>query len=280
MFIIGKSSSIERPDFWPLRFANFIPSRQCVWKRGETVAPAVLRSSNWGEINDFGQIVGDSETAALDPNGEDICGFGTHLTCRPFLWEFPKMRALPTLGGNNGQASAINNRGQIVGFAENGALDSTCPVGTTNNRVALPVMWEKGTAKPLPLVTNDTDGDAFWINDQGQAVGYSGNCTTALHGVSWKTTLSPRFLTSEMALSHRALTTGAKLLGKSAALMAQPSLPRFGRMAQTAQSQTSALRREMLPPSPPASTTGAKWWEARWTPSSTGPMPSSGRTTC
>ncbi|MGB0012968.1 MAG: hypothetical protein WBQ03_15270, partial [Candidatus Sulfotelmatobacter sp.] len=40
---------------------------------------------NWGEINDFGQIVGDSETAVLDPNGEDICGFGTHLTCRPFL---------------------------------------------------------------------------------------------------------------------------------------------------------------------------------------------------
>jgi probable HAF family extracellular repeat protein len=96
------------------------------------------------------------------------------------------MRALPTLGGNNGQASSINNRGQIVGFAENGALDTTCPANTTNNRVALPVMWERGTVKPLPLVSLDTDGDAFWINDLGQAVGYSGNCTTALHGVSWK----------------------------------------------------------------------------------------------
>jgi probable HAF family extracellular repeat protein len=143
-------------------------------------------SSNWGEINDFGQIVGFSETAVPDPNGEDICGFGTHLTCRPFLSQFLRMSALPTVGGNNGQASAINNRGQIVGFAENGALDSTCPANTTNNRVALPVMWEKGTAKPLPLVSLDTDGDAFWINDLGQAVGYSGNCTTALHGVSWK----------------------------------------------------------------------------------------------
>src|SRR5580765_1222612 len=37
---------------------------------------------NWGEINDFGQVVGDSETSVPDPNGEDICGFGTHLTCR------------------------------------------------------------------------------------------------------------------------------------------------------------------------------------------------------
>jgi len=39
----------------------------------------------WGEINDRGQVVGDSETAVLDPNGEDVCGFGTHLTCRPFF---------------------------------------------------------------------------------------------------------------------------------------------------------------------------------------------------
>jgi len=147
---------------------------------------------NWGEINDFGQIVGYSETAVPDPNGEDICGFGTHLTCQPFLWQFLQMSALPTLGGNNGQASAINDGGQIVGFAENGALDTTCPPGTTNNRIALPVMWERGTAKALPLVGNDTDGDAFWINDQGQAVGYSGNCTTAIHGVSWENgTVSP-----------------------------------------------------------------------------------------
>ena len=59
---------------------------------------------NRGEINDFAQIVGYSETAVLDPNGEDICGFGTHLTCRPFLWQFFHMSALPTLGGDNGQA--------------------------------------------------------------------------------------------------------------------------------------------------------------------------------
>jgi probable HAF family extracellular repeat protein len=143
-------------------------------------------SSNWGEINDFGEVVGFSETAALDPNGEDICGFGTHRTCRPFLSQLLHMRALPTLGGNNGQASSINIRGQIVGFAENGALDPTCLAGTTNNRIALPALWEKGTVNALPLVSLDTDGVAMWINDLGQAVGYSGNCTTAVHGASWK----------------------------------------------------------------------------------------------
>jgi len=142
---------------------------------------------NWGEINNFGQVVGFSETANPDPNGEDICGFGTHLTCRPFLWQFFHMRALPTLGGNNGEASAINRRGQIVGMAENGIVDSSCPSGTTNNRTQLPVLWENGRAHALPTVDGDPDGFAYWINDHGQAVGDSGTCGGAtIHAVSWE----------------------------------------------------------------------------------------------
>jgi hypothetical protein len=105
-----------------------------------------------GEINDRGEAVGYSETSVLDPDGEDVCGFGTGLTCRPFLWRKGQMRALPTLGGNNGQASAMNNRGQITGFAENGTLDSTCPPGATNNRIILPTLWEKGKPQPLSTV--------------------------------------------------------------------------------------------------------------------------------
>jgi probable HAF family extracellular repeat protein len=143
---------------------------------------------NWGQINDFGQIVGYSETDVPDPNGEDICGFGTHLTCRPFLWQFFHMSALPTLGGNNGQASGINNRGQIAGFAENGEVDSTCPPGTTNNRIDLGALWENGKSKPqaLPPVGSDPDSIAYGINDRGQAVGYSGTCTAANHAVVWE----------------------------------------------------------------------------------------------
>jgi probable HAF family extracellular repeat protein len=163
---------------------------------------------NWGQINDFAQIVGYSETAVPDPNGEDICGFGTHLTCRPFLWQFFHMSALRTLGGNNGQASAINNRGEIAGFAENGAVDSTCPPAPfPRNRIQLPVLWENGKAqaRALPTVDGDPDGDAFWINDKGQAVGDSGNCTqTILHAVSWENgnaTPLPDFETGAIAYS-------------------------------------------------------------------------------
>jgi len=141
---------------------------------------------NWGEINNRGQIVGYSETAVLDPNGEDVCTFGTHKTCRPFLWEFFHISALRTLGGNNGQASAINNRGQIVGFAEDGSVDSSCAPNKTNNRTQLPVLWENGKAKPKALPTgNDPSGNALWINDNGQIVGFTGSCAATNHAAVW-----------------------------------------------------------------------------------------------
>jgi probable HAF family extracellular repeat protein len=144
---------------------------------------------NWGGINDRGDAVGMSETADLDPNGEDICGFGTHLTCVPFLWRTGHMSPLPTVGGSNGQASAINNRGEVVGFAETADADPTCPPAP----IEVPVLWENGggghhhhQAHPLPLIDTDPDGFALGINDHGQAVGYSGNCVAATHAVTWK----------------------------------------------------------------------------------------------
>ena len=143
-------------------------------------------SINWNGINDAGEAVGMSETTVPDPNGEDLCLFGTHLTCLPFVWKNGVMSALPTVGGNNGQASAINNRGQVAGYAENGAVDPTCTSGIINNRVDLPVVWTKGKAQALPRIGKDPDGVAWGINNQGQAVGYSGTCTVANHAVVWE----------------------------------------------------------------------------------------------
>jgi len=143
-------------------------------------------SINWNGINDPGEAVGMSETSVLDPNGEDVCGFGTHLTCLPFLWQNGVMSVLPTVGGNNGQASAINNRGQVAGYAENGSADSTCLPDTENFMIDLPVVWTKGVAKALPTIGTDKDGQALGINDQGVAVGYSGTCIAVNEAVVWQ----------------------------------------------------------------------------------------------
>jgi uncharacterized membrane protein len=77
--------------------------------------------------NEGFQSAGEAETSTPDPNGEDFCGFGTHLTCLPFLWQDGAMIQLPTLGGNNGVAMAISNRGEVAGFAENSTPDPGCP---------------------------------------------------------------------------------------------------------------------------------------------------------
>jgi probable HAF family extracellular repeat protein len=156
-------------------------------------------SINWNGINDSSESVGMSETSVPDPNGEDVCGFGTHLICLPFLWQNGVMSALPTAGGNNGQASAINNKGQVAGYAENGAVDSTCPPGMANNRIDLPVLWQKvkgkAQAQVLPPYGTDPDGVAYGINNQGQAVGYSGTCTAVNHGVVWENNVATSLAT-------------------------------------------------------------------------------------
>jgi probable HAF family extracellular repeat protein len=124
--------------------------------------------------NDGFQSAGEAETSTPDPNGEDFCGFGTHLTCLPFLWQNGEMIQLPTLGGNNGVAWAINNRGELAGFAENSTPDPGCPAPQVLH--FMPAVWEKGVIHKLPTVGGDPDGVAQQINDNGQIVGGSGIC--------------------------------------------------------------------------------------------------------
>jgi probable HAF family extracellular repeat protein len=137
--------------------------------------------------NERGEVAGASDTTIADPNGEDFCGFGTHLICLPFVWRKGSLTALPTLGGYNGIALEINNRGQVTGTAENATQDPNC---TAFALEAKPVIWEKGNITELSTVPGDLDGFAQGINDRGQAVGISTNCPSELfvfpsHAVLW-----------------------------------------------------------------------------------------------
>lgn len=127
-------------------------------------------------LNDSGQAAGEAENSVSDPNGEDFCGFGTHVTCLPFVWAHDVTTPLPTLGGNNGEATFINDLGQVSGYAETSIPDTHCPLPQVLH--FKPVYWENGRVHRLPTFRGDPDGIAISINDRGQAVGASGTCTT------------------------------------------------------------------------------------------------------
>lgn len=153
----------------------------------------------WPVKNVIGVISGISQTDTPDPNQEKwSCGFffsgpyATGNTCRGFVWEFGSMRALPTLGGNNGFATGTNNWRQTVGWAENAVFDSACVL--PQKLQFRPVVWGPGRdqIRELPLLGDDTSGSATAINDRGQVIGISGICdqafgrSTAKHAVLWE----------------------------------------------------------------------------------------------
>jgi uncharacterized membrane protein len=101
------------------------------------------------------------------------------------------MRALPTLGGNNGFAAGANNYNEVVGWSENTCHDSLCvPPQVLQFR---PVIYgpHANQIRELPLFPGDTSGAATVINDRHVAAGISGICDqavgryTAKHAVVW-----------------------------------------------------------------------------------------------
>jgi len=164
-----------------------------LWRKGVLIDLGTLGGPNSnGDIggnfgpNERSEVVGVSTTSTPAPPGEDFCFSGFNVICLPFIWREGIMSPLPTLGGNNGVAGAINNRGEIVGMAENTTPEPNCFNILQQTK---PVLWKKGEIQELPTFP-DTDGQAMAINDLGQIVGITGGCqsgpTPALHGLLWE----------------------------------------------------------------------------------------------
>ena len=168
-----------------------------LWHRGYFMDLGTLGGPNSeiGEINGSNTVAIFSQTSEKDPYNENFCGFSTEtdLVCIAGVWKDGALTPLPTLGGNNATALAINNKGQITGFAENGTHDSSCKAPQVLDFEA--VLWEPdGTARELDPLPGDTVGFALWLNNLGQAVGSSGACANTVlvplaagpHAVLWE----------------------------------------------------------------------------------------------
>jgi probable HAF family extracellular repeat protein len=218
---------------WALGGANLpgdATQHATLWIEGLKLDLGTLGGPNsdivWPNMNDRGEIVGISETSDVDPLGEAfscpaVFNNPSGHSCIGFVWQNGTMTALPTLGGNNAIAAAVNNRGQAVGWAENTVHDPTCVAPQVLQFKA--VIWgpKKGQIEQLAPLPGDPDSAATGINDQGQVVGISGTCENAIgaysakHAVLWQDgnpidigTLGGAGWNTPMAINNRGQVAG------------------------------------------------------------------------
>jgi probable HAF family extracellular repeat protein len=134
-----------------------------VWLRGATRSLELPSEAEFGsalDINDRGDVAG---------YGGFPSGFSIN---RATLWRNDVPVDLGTLGGANSQAFGVNDRGQVVGFADT----------PTSSQAFL---WQRGTMTSLATLAGGSSG-ATDINNRGQVVGNATSAEGFFHAVLWR----------------------------------------------------------------------------------------------
>ncbi|HMF20083.1 MAG TPA: hypothetical protein VKE98_22945, partial [Gemmataceae bacterium] len=167
-----------------------------LWLDGTAIPLGTLGGPNsavaWPVKSNNGVIVGISELAEPDPLGENFscwpffaAGVPTGRICKGFRWEKGQMTPLPPFpGGFSSYATGVNNRGDVVGWAENGVHDPTCNPAFQILQFRAVIWRRDGTMQELPPLPGDSTSAATAINDRGEVVGISGDCGVAVGSVS------------------------------------------------------------------------------------------------
>ena len=121
-------------------------------------------------INAYGKIAGDSENGAVD----SLTGINE---VRAVVWHRGEITDLGTFGGNHSAAQAINDWGQVTGFALNDISDPyslfDLPfLGSSNGTQARAFVWCDGKMEDLGTL-GGPDALGWFVNDQGQIAGIS-----------------------------------------------------------------------------------------------------------
>lgn len=110
----------------------------------------------------------DYSVASDINNNSLICGYsftvGPGSGLRGWIWQDGEMTDLGALGGDKSSANAINEQGQIVGYAQ---------VYDPEDYVIHAFIWEDGIMTDLGVLPGEVNSAATEINENGQIVGSS-----------------------------------------------------------------------------------------------------------
>ena len=150
------------------------------WQRGvltDLGALAAGASSLPNGINAAGTVAGFSETGVVDSTFEEFPP-----EYHAVVWKDGQIIDLGTFGGTLSYANAINDRGQVVGFALNGQpdafitghsdFDGECETGDVSSQMRA-FVWEEGHGLRDLGTLGGPDSCAEFINQRGQIAGHS-----------------------------------------------------------------------------------------------------------
>jgi len=165
-FAVGGASTGLPDPYAPNCFFDCYIDHAFLWKKGfltdlGTLPAGYSSTASW--VNERGLIMGESENGFLDPmNGlpEQVA----------VVWlQSGEIIDLGTLGGDFSYGNAMNNRGHVVGIAENTVPDPFSYLGGTETHAFI---WRDGFMEDLGTLGGPDSWGAD-VNDQGDIVGWS-----------------------------------------------------------------------------------------------------------
>ena len=133
-----------------------------------------------GVMTDIGTLGGTDNIASTINDAGQITGYSDRAdgVIDPYVWTKGNMQDLGGLGGTFGFPDYMNSKGQVVGgsnLAGDGVQHAFFWDGTT--------MHDLGS---LNCGFRCDFSEAIWVNDNGDAVGYSNSPALTHHAVLWK----------------------------------------------------------------------------------------------
>ena len=164
---LGQTWSCRSFFAFPTR-SGFICSA-VAWENGKIRALPTLGGYNGFATgaNDHRQIVGWAQNTVLDPSCNPV---HVKQQFHAVMWgpgENQILDLVPLQGDTTSAATAINNKGQVVGISGNCGT----AVGGTSAREA--VMWERGQPRVLGNLGGIAWNTPMALNDRGDVVGFS-----------------------------------------------------------------------------------------------------------